>query len=123
MFVGIVFVSFYTAQLTTTRTKQLEVAAIATSAVRLVLGLAAERLSGRLGASPTSLDAGNRDCGSVNQTYIESEISYNFESGVADEDAPDDSLVELYAKGIRDLLGDLAAAEVWVAPFHLGQLR
>jgi len=23
------------------------------------------------------------------------------------------------AEGIRDLLGDLAAAEVWVAPFHL----
>jgi hypothetical protein len=33
--------------------------------------------------------------------------------------AQDDILVELDAEGIRDLLGDLAAAEVLVAPFHL----
>ncbi len=38
---------------------------------------------------------------------------------MARQDAPDDILVELDAEGIGDLLGDLAAAEVWVAPFHL----
>ncbi len=38
---------------------------------------------------------------------------------VSDENTPDDILVELNAEGVRDLLGDLAAAEVRVAPFHL----
>ncbi|MFZ0247136.1 hypothetical protein [Candidatus Binatus sp.] len=37
-------------------------------------------------------------------------------SVIARQNAPDDILVELDAEGIRDLLGDLAAAEVWVAP-------
>jgi len=38
---------------------------------------------------------------------------------VANQNAPDDILIDLDAECACDLLGNLAAAEVRVAPFHL----
>jgi|SRR5208283_2934128 len=33
--------------------------------------------------------------------------------------SPDDILVDLETECVRDLLGNLAAAHAWIAPFHL----